>query len=86
MAGRKKGTPKTGGRIKGKPNTQLITVRQAFEQAFQILQDDEQANVISWGKQNTTEFYKLSSKLIPMQITGDPEAPLTIQVTGMVIK
>jgi hypothetical protein len=83
---RPKGQAKIGGREKGTPNKTTATVREAFENAFRILQDDEEANVINWGKNNTTEFYKLSSKLIPMQITGDPEAPLTIQITGMVIK
>lgn len=83
---RPKGQAKIGGREKGTPNKTTATVREAFENAFRILQDDEVANVITWGKNNTTEFYKLSSKLIPMQISGDPEAPLTIQITGMVIK
>jgi len=83
---RPKGQTKIGGREKGTPNKTTATVREAFENAFRILQEDDEANVITWGKNNTTEFYKLSSKLIPMQITGDPEAPLTIQITGMVIK
>ena len=86
MAGRKKGTPKTGGRVKGKPNTELMSVRKVFEIAFAEMQEDPNANLLSWGKENATEFYKLSSKLLPLQITGDPNAPLTIQVTGMVIK
>ena len=86
MKGKPKGLPKSGGRIKGIPNKTTTTVREAFENAFKLLQEDDEANVISWGKNNTTEFYKLSSKLIPLQITGDPNAPLTIQVTGMVIK
>lgn len=83
---RPKGQPKLGGRKVGVPNKTTTTVREAFENAFRILQEDEEANVIAWGKENKTEFYKLSSKLIPMQITGDPEAPLTIQITGMIIK
>ena len=83
---RPKGQTKIGGREKGTPNKNTATVREAFENAFKLLQEDDEANVITWGKNNTTEFYKLSSKLIPMQISGDPEAPLTIQITGMVIK
>ena len=86
MAGGKpKGLPKSGGRVKGKPNTELMSVRKVFEVAFAELQNDPNSNLIAWGKENNTEFYKLSSKLLPLQISGDPESPLTIQITGMQI-
>ena len=45
---RPKGQAKIGGREKGTPNKTTATVREAFENAFRILQDDEEANVITW--------------------------------------
>lgn len=82
-----KGHVKAGGRQKGTPNKATATVKEAFAEAFEILQSDEESNLIQWGKENTTEFYKLASKLIPLQVSGDPENPLTVQViTGMEIK
>jgi hypothetical protein len=53
---------KTGGRGKSAPNTATRTVREQLTQAFEILQQDEAANQLSWAKRNPTEFYKLAAK------------------------
>lgn len=60
------------GRPKGVPNKLTQTIRAVFEDAFAELQDDPDANLTSWARENPTEFYKLSGKLIPtqMHLTG----------------
>lgn len=78
------------GRPKGTPNKLTRTVRDAFEQAFELLQQDEgdpvierpAANLSAWAQRNPTEFYKLASKLIPTEINGDVKGTLIV-VTGV---
>jgi hypothetical protein len=69
---------KTGGRAKGTPNTTTRTVREQLVQAFDLLQQDKSANLLSWAKSNPTEFYKLAAKLIPIQLHTETEQPQTI--------
>jgi hypothetical protein len=63
---------KYGGRIKGTPNKFTATVKQVFAEAFGMMQGDPDVNLYEWGRQNPTDFYKLASKLIPIQaeVTG----------------
>lgn len=56
------------GRPKGVPNKVTRTVREAFERAFELLQDSDVASLVPWAEKNPTEFYRLASKLIPTQI------------------
>lgn len=67
-----------GGRQKGVPNKITMAVRTKFEEAFQLLNknDKDAHSLVQWAKLNPTEFYKLSSKLIPLQVIGDPSNPL----------
>jgi hypothetical protein len=67
-----------GGRPPGAVNKVTRTVKEVFAKVFDELQDDPEANLMAWAKANKTEFYKLSSKLLPIQIAGDPEHPVTI--------
>ena len=41
---------KTGGRGKGTPNTTTRTVREQLTQAFNLLQENKTANMLSWAK------------------------------------
>ncbi len=80
------------GRPKGVPNKLTRTVRDAFEHAFELLQEDNgdadsvpprpAANLSAWAQRNPTEFYKLASKLIPTEINGDVKGTLIV-VTGV---
>ena len=73
----KKGhTNNPNGRPKGSVNKATKTVREHFAHAFNLLQEDDTVNLTSWGKANPTEFYRLASKLIPMQVANDPENPI----------
>lgn len=66
----KKGHPKlpNAGRSKGTPNKLTATVKDAIIAAFNELQNDPNANLIAWGKKNTTAFYMVASKVIPSEI------------------
>lgn len=59
------------GKPKGAKNKLTKSVKEAFEVAFNELQGDSEANLASWAKENTTEFYKLAAKLIPTSINAD---------------
>jgi hypothetical protein len=67
----KKGEAK--GRPKGTPNKLTRTVKETVMAAFQDLQSDPRANIITWAKDNPTEFYKIASKLIPTEISANVE-------------
>jgi hypothetical protein len=75
-----KGKEKTGGRVAGVPNKATRTVKEVFAQVFDELQDDPDAKLSVWAKANKTEFYKLSSKLLPIQIAGDADNPIAVNV------
>jgi len=70
------------GRPVGAKNKVTILVKDAFAQAFSELQDDDDVRLSAWGKQNPTEFYKLASKLIPIQLAGDPDNPISFTLKG----
>lgn len=67
----KKGKEKTGGKQKGTQNKLTTSVKDAFQLAFQDMQNDKNVNLLSWAKLNPTEFYRIASKLIPTDIRGD---------------
>lgn len=74
MAGRfQKGQPKIGGRKKGSRNKTTLAIKAVLQQAFDDIGGVEA--LVSWGKDNRTEFYRIWSKLIPNEIkNADGEA------------
>lgn len=82
MAGRKPGTPKTGGRKKGTPNktTALLkdAIIEAARQAGNELDEGSKDGLISYlrvqAKETPTAFMPLLGKVLPMQVTGPPDA------------
>lgn len=58
------------GRKKGTPNKLTRTVKEAFETAFEEMQGDPKVKLSVWGKENPTEFYKLSARMIPAEINA----------------
>lgn len=61
---------KTGGRRAGTQNKLTKTVKEAFETAFEEMQGDPKVKLSVWGKENPTEFYKLSARMIPAEINA----------------
>src|SRR5688572_25781079 len=73
-----KGNP---GRPHGAVNKTSRIVKEVFAEVFTSLQNDKTANLKAWAKKNPTDFYKLASKLIPLQVAGDHDNPLEVQST-----
>lgn len=81
----KKGhTNNPNGRPKGTPNKVTKSVREHFAIAFDLLQDDDTVNLTAWGKANPTEFYRLASKLIPLQVANDPDNPMPTTIIQII--
>lgn len=75
-----KGGKRAGsGRKKGVPNKLTRTVKEAFEQAFNAMQEQPGVKLKEWGEKNPTEFYKLAARLIPAEIN----AKVTSQETAV---
>lgn len=71
MAGKgSKPGERRGGRKAGTPNKLTKTVKEAFEQAFNVMQEQRGVKLGDWGKANPTEFYKIAAKLIPSEINA----------------
>lgn len=58
------------GKPKGTPNKLTRTVKETVLAVFNDLQADPKANLLSWGKGNPTEFYKIAAKLIPTEVNA----------------
>lgn len=67
--GKRKGSPKTGGRVAGTPNKLTKSAREAFQLAFEGM--GGQQGLIAWALLNATEFYKLYARLIPVEHVGE---------------
>lgn len=68
---RKPGTPKTGGRKPGSMNKVTVEVKTALEQAFDQL--GGVPALVTWGKTNPSEFYKLWARMLPKEIKAEVE-------------
>ncbi len=63
------GGGKTGGRQPGTPNKITASFKELVQKTFQALEDDpNEGGMLTWAKANKTEFYKISSKLIPTEV------------------
>lgn len=73
MAAEPKIGPNRGNAGKGRPpgsqNKSTVSVKAAFEQAFDEM--GGAAALVQWGREQPTEFYKLYAKLLPVQVNAD---------------
>ena len=66
---RPKGSPKLGGRVKGTPNKTTVTVKRVFEETFEKMGGVDR--LVIWAQGDPGEFYKLYSKLLPLEVKAD---------------
>ena len=66
--GFEKGNP---GKPKGATNKLTRTVKETVLAAFEELQSDPKANIITWGKSNPRDFYAIAAKLIPTEVSAN---------------
>lgn len=62
------------GKPKGAINKLTKTVKETVLAAFNDLQQDPKTNIVAWGKDNPTEFYKIAAKLIPTEVNANVQA------------
>jgi hypothetical protein len=73
----RKPPPNAGkGRPKGSLNKSTVAVKEALSQAFDDLRGVE--GLTTWAKENPTAFYQLWGKMLPLQVAGDEQNPLTV--------
>lgn len=77
MAGRRKGSPKTGGRQAGTPNKTTVTVKAALLEAFEKLGGID--SLVAWATANPTEFYKLLARLLPFEANINHSGRMTLE-------
>lgn len=61
-----KGRPKTGGRQPGGTNKFTVTFRGAVQIVYHGL--GGHAAFLEWAKNNQSEYYRIASKLIPLEV------------------
>lgn len=63
-----KGNP---GKKKGTKNKLTKTVKETVLAAFNDLQNDPKANILTWAKKNPGMFYQIAAKLIPTELNNN---------------
>ncbi|HVI55477.1 MAG TPA: hypothetical protein VM621_10550 [Luteibacter sp.] len=82
MAG--KGAPKTGGRQKGVPNKTTATLKEMILEAL-----DKKGGVdylVKQAESSPSAFMTLLGKVLPTQVSGDPDNPLVAGLTISFVK
>ena len=80
MAG-KGGKVEGSGRKAGSKNKIGKSVKETFEKAFHLLQQNDRVKLAKWGEENPTDFYKLAAKLIPTEVNASIEGRIeTIEI------
>lgn len=70
---------KTGGRQKGTPNKTTALLKDAIlKAATDAGKGDMAAYLTQQAKENPGPFMALLGKVLPMQVSGDPDSPLSV--------
>lgn len=72
--GKKPGSPKTGGRVKGTPNKVTAALKDMILGALDA--KGGQAYLERQAEENPTAFMTLIGKVLPTTLVGDPDAPV----------
>ena len=72
-----------GGRQKGTPNKLTRDVKQAILEAFEKVGGKDY--LARQAKENPQAFMTLLGKVLPTQITGDPENPVVTRIETVVV-
>lgn len=67
---------KTGGRTEGTPNKITANAKEAFAAAFEGI--GGVTALTKWAKDNEQEFFKLYARLIPVELSGEVKARITV--------
>ncbi len=69
------------GRAKGVPNKTTALLKDAILKAAEAAHDDGMIGYLTkQATDNPTAFMGLLGKVLPMQITGDPDAPIVTRI------
>lgn len=88
MAGRKPGSPKTGGRVKGTPNKTTATLKEAILAAAVAVGQDGSGKdgLVGYLKRvaiaDVKAFAGLLGKVLPLQVTGEGGGAINITVSS----
>lgn len=73
----KDGNTEGKGRPKGAPNKITKKFKDLLTETYEALEDnsknkkeDAETGLLVWAKDNPTDFYRICSKLLPIQLTG----------------
>lgn len=65
-----KGNKLSNGRGKGNQNKFTKQFKDLLTETYLALEKSKKHGLVKWAKDNQTDFYKICSKLIPVQLTG----------------
>lgn len=68
--------PKTGGRAKGTPNKVSATAKENIIAVFTRM--GSTAGMARWAKKHPTDFYRIYARLLPTEIEGSLNVPVTV--------
>ena len=75
-------TNNPNGRPKGSKNIITRTAKENIADVFDMIGGLKEMAV--WAKENRTAFYTHYAKLIPTELSGDPDSPLQITLTKVI--
>ena len=79
---------KTGGRRRGSVNKSTAAIRDAMLQVFADLQAEgevENGHFLDWARANSTDFYKLISRLLPRQVVIPEGGPAITHIVRTIV-
>jgi len=75
--GFEKGNPH-GGRKKGSSNKFTKQFKDLLTETYEALEKKKGHGLQIWAEKHPTDFYRICSKLVPQQITGEGGGPIEI--------